>query len=218
MKELSLLIIISLIISNILCGFDYFDLDCSWFSNYKQVCCEILDAGNENKKFTYVNNKCISTFKKCEDYNHQNNCESIIPGGFPEIKCVLEGNSSIPKYRISSDYKFRLEAKSNCISLKPSDEKTRCVFANNKCEEQFKESEDFKENINKDMCEFIRPLYDYNRINYKCSFEGGKCVKKERYCEDYDYSLGFIVDELCEILTPTDYSKRYTLVNDRCIE
>ena len=220
MKESSLLIIITVIISNTLCGFDYFELegDCSDFSNYKHEYCEVLDAGNENKKCTYINNKCISTFKNCEDYYNQKVCESIIPDGFPEIKCVLERNSCIPKERICSDFKFGLESNSNCMRLKSSDEKKRCVFANNKCEEQFKECEDFKENVNKELCESIRPLYDYNEMNYKCIFEGGKCVKKERHCEDYDYSLGFIVDELCESLTPTDISKRCALVNDTCIE
>ena len=86
MKELSLLIIISLIISSTLCGFDYQDLedDCSEFLNEKFDFCEYLDAGDENKKCTYVNNECISTFKNCEDFN-QDICESSIPDGFPLV-------------------------------------------------------------------------------------------------------------------------------------
>ena len=216
MKEASLLLIISVIISNSICGYDYSDLedDCSEFSNHKLDFCEFLDAGNDNKKCTYVNNECTSTFKNCEDYN-KDTCESAIPEGFPNIKCVLEGNSCIPKDRICSDFKIGEEAISNCGRLKASDDQKRCAFVNNKCEEQFKECEDYKENVNKETCQSIRPLYNYDDFTYKCTFEGGKCIKKIRHCEDYDYSLGIIVDELCEWLIPTDSSKRCVLVTNK---
>ena len=62
MKEALFLLIISLIISNSLCGYDYSDLedDCSEFSSYKLDFCETLEAEDDNKKCTYVNNECIS--------------------------------------------------------------------------------------------------------------------------------------------------------------
>ena len=223
MKESSLLLIISLIISNAIGGYDYSDLDrleadCSEFSNYKYKFCEDLDARNEEKRCTFMNNKCITTFKRCEDYNNQDICESILPEGFPYVKCVLEGKNCVTKDRLCSDFKFGLEANSNCVKLYSGDEKKRCVFINNRCEEQFKNCEDYKKNVNKEKCESIIPIYLFEEFKYKCAFEGGKCIKREKHCEDYAYNLSIFDEDICEDLTPIDSSKRCTFINGKCIE
>ena len=68
----------------------------------------------------------------------------------------------------------------NCYYLHSNDENKVCIFKNNKCEEQYKKCEDYKDNIQKDICESIQPFdgYDIN-FSQKCVYENGKCVQKD---------------------------------------
>lgn len=57
--------------------------------------------------------------------------------------------------------------------------------------------------------------YDYD-IFSKCVYENGKCVKRERYCEEFNFNI--IDEEICYYLPLYDESKRCALVNNQCIE
>ena len=239
MKKLSILFIIALIISHSKCGYslEYKDIledDCSYFEDYKKFYCEILDAGDVNKKCSFVDNKCISTYKKCEDYNEnvqKNICESITFSDEPEKKCVFKDNNCVEEQRKCSDFKLGLEPISNCPKLISSDDKKICIFKNNKCEEQYRNCEDYKDNVQQKICESIQPFgsyevdngfdygldYYYLDYKYKCVFNNGKCVKKGRLCSEYNYELE-INQYLCEQLIPSDISKRCALVNNKCID
>ena len=221
MMKSSKLFIIAFLISNSICGMelsDYLSYECSSFENDKYYLCYYLNSGEENKQCTLVNNKCVSSYKSCEDYKenvNQNICESIIPDDdhkfYPKYKCIFKDNKCISKERECSDFKVGLESPDNCLQLKSKDEKKRCYFQNNKCEEHYKECEDYKENVQKKICEFNQPE---NALYEKCSFEEGKCITKDRLCNDF-----ILGDEsICESLIPSDESKRCAWVNNKCIE
>lgn len=224
MKELTIFLIITLVIYNCLCGMDssYFLYDCSMFEEIKQAICGSLKSEDKNKKCSLVNNECISTYEECEEYegNNQNICESIIPEDFPQYKCVLENSKCIQKERVCSDFKFGSEPNYNCNLLKAIDSsKKKCFFSNNKCEETYKHCEDYVQNVDKNICESILPLDEYNYdydIFSKCVYENGKCVKRERYCEEFNFNI--IDEEICYYLPLYDESKRCALVNNQCIE
>ena len=221
MKKNTKLFIITLIISNSLCGLDYWiDIfqDCSEFENIKYEFCNYLRAEDPNKKCTLINNKCISSYNDCEDYtgNDNNSCESIIPSGYPEFKCVFEKNKCITKERVCSDFKIGSESISNCFQLKANDERKICVYKNNKCEEQYQACEDYKENVQQQICEDIQLVNEYDDHTYKCAFEGGKCVQKQKYCKDFNINLDDIY--ICPLLATSDKSKKCSFINNECIE
>jgi hypothetical protein len=112
-------------------------------------------------------------------------CESIIPYFNVKNKCVFSNNACISKERTCSDFKFGLESSSNCELLKAEEENKKCVLINKKCEEQYKSCEYYEGN-DEETCKSIIPVDEYDPFFlYKCSFEKGKCVKKERLCEEY---------------------------------
>ena len=80
MKDLLILLFLTMIISYSLCGYDYYG--CSEFENVKIGFCNYLDAGEDNKVCNIINGKCTSTYRDCEDYKEdvkKDICESIIP-------------------------------------------------------------------------------------------------------------------------------------------
>lgn len=121
----------------------------------------------------------------------------------------MKKNNCISKER--EDFKEGLESPANCLVLQSKDDKKRCFFYNNKCEEHYYECEDYEENVQKEICESNQPE---DSSFYKCSFEKGKCVTKERFCSDIYLGDNYI----CERLLSTDESKRCAWVNNKCIE
>ena len=64
----------------------------------------MLDAGNDNKIFSMINNECVSTYINCEDYQgnkiEKDICESIIPENYIKNKCVFSENKCITEQRV----------------------------------------------------------------------------------------------------------------------
>lgn len=224
MRKLYTLVIFGIIVSNVLCGLyvsTFEQDDCSDFEEVKFDSCRRLRPVDNNKICSLINNKCVSTYKNCEDYNDGNIqkdiCESIIPENYITDKCVFSGNKCNTEQRFCSDFKVGAEPIINCEFLKAKDSKKRCLFFNDQCIEQYIHCEDYKEN-NKEICESIL-LYDLGEtdIYNKCVLEGGKCITKERLCEDCIYSYG-IHTFFCEGLKTSDNSKRCALVGSKCKE
>lgn len=226
MKTSFILLIFAIIVSHILCGIilsDFEEDNCSAFENKKNIYCQMLDAGDDNKICSMINDECISTYRNCEDYKgdkiEKDICESIIPENYITNKCVFSENKCITEQRVCLDFKIGVESNTNCNLLKSNDDNKRCLFNNGKCEEQYKHCEDYKEN-NKDECESIMPYDDKmgetDKYN-KCVLEGGKCITKKRLCEDSITIYG-IDPFFCEGLQASDESKRCALVNYKCIE
>lgn len=197
------------------CGYEY--IDCSDFEIAKQEYCEYLDPGDDNKVCKLINNKCISSYKDCEDYkgNDENICQSITTSF--DYKCIISKNKCIQKPRVCSDFKFGFESNSLCAELSSTDEDRMCFFMNDKCEEIYRSCEAYN-GKNSEICESIIP-YDYeNEIeyNYKCIIENGKCIKKERFCNDSFSVIG--VNYYCPLLATSNKLKRCVSINNKCVE
>ena len=217
MKDLLILLFLAMIISGSLCS--YYNSGCSEFEEFKKEICQEFEAGEDNKVCNLINGKCISTYRDCEDYKNdvkKDICESIIPYYYVKNKCVFSNNTCISKERTWSDFKFGLESNSNCELLKAEKENKQCVFINNKCEEHYKSCEYYEGN-DEEKCKSIIPLYEDDPFFlHKCSFEKGKCVKKERLCEEYiENPEGF---NYCHRLVSSDETKRCAYINNKCIE
>ena len=98
--------------------------------------CPLLATSNKLKRCVSINNKCVEQYKKCEDYNGNNNkeCESIEPYDENihytdyQKKCVFENKKCITKEKTScSDYKLEGD-KYSCVGIKLKDTKKVCVF------------------------------------------------------------------------------------------
>ena len=87
--------------------------------------CQGLDPGDDNKLCNMINNKCIDTYKECEDYEGENQkiYESIRPLSDYYKKCVISGNACTAESKACSDFNFALEDSSICQSLTLKDDK-----------------------------------------------------------------------------------------------
>ena len=218
MNKSLILFILTFLIYNCLCGYSY--SDCSEFERKKQDLCEALEPGDGGQICNMINNECISTYRDCGEYKEnvdQKICESISPQYQPNKKCIFSENKCISQSRTCSDFKFGLEPNSNCRLLTSKEQNKRCVFVNNVCEEQYKSCDSYLGNDEKE-CNSILPFdeRDGEQYNYKCSFENGKWVQKDRFCEDYIPIFDF--SYYCEDLSPSDKSKRCAFVKNKCIE
>ena len=223
MNKLLTLYIITITISYGMCEYyDFLDYECSYFEDIKKYSCKDINTGDESKKCSFYNNKCVNTYKSCEDYKdniQKDICESITIENYPDKKCIFENNKCIEKERTCSEFKTGKEAISNCHSLHPNDANKICIFKNNKCEEQYKKCEDYKDNIQKDICESIQPFNENDEIDVsqKCVYDNETCIQKDRYCTEYNYDWG-VYRYICEQLYPLNSSKICALVNNKCIE
>ena len=96
-----------------------------------------------------INNKCISSYKDCEDYkgNDENICQSITTSF--DYKCIISKNKCIQEPRVCSDFKFGFESNSLCAELSSTDEDRMCFFMNDKCEEIYRSCEAYNGKIQK---------------------------------------------------------------------
>ena len=122
-----------------------------------------------------------------------------------------------------------------CNSIKPYnddlnsfDYNLKCVLKENKCQQveksgeeeyadkfgyrEYYKCEDYKENVEKSICEAIIP-YDYS---LKCVYKDNQCVEEERFCTENDPIKTRYYK--CEDFNNEDSSKICKLYNNKCIE
>ena len=108
---------------------------------------------------------------------------------------------------------FENEKKSSCELLYSGDVSKKCSFYNNQCIITYKSCSDYKENIQKDICESISIEGSPDK---KCVFENGECIEKDRNCSDF--KLGLDDTTLCYHLHSTDENKFCIFKNNKCEE
>ena len=197
----------------------YIAPQCSDFEKYKKDQCESLVA-SENKKCNLINGKCISSYLECSDYTsetiNENICKSIIPSE-PLYKCIVQNNKCIQALRQSNEYLE--ETEEICKKLEPGVNK-RYIFINNKCELHYNKCEDYKVNVQKNICENNIPSkerYGYNYDDYltKCVYNNGLCKSEKRTCTDLKSTEE---PSFCYSLSPIDETKKCVFTNGKCIE
>ena len=166
--------------------------------------CQILEPGDGGQICNMINNQCTSTYIDCEEYKEdvdQKICESIRPQYQPDKKCVFSDNKYTSQPRTYSDFKFGLESNSICGQLVSKEQNKRWVFINDACEEQYKSCDSYKGNDEK-VCNSILPFEEEEgeQFYYRCSFENGKCVQKDRLCEEIFLFLNLIIIEKIYLL------------------
>lgn len=179
--------------------------------------CTELDPGDESKsRCILVNDKCKSHFLDCRDADSKS-CDTNIPLN-PNKKCKWENDACQTIDKNCEDYKLGNFA---CSSLKPKDEKKKCIYDNykNECYEYYGTCE----GANSDICGTIKPLDNNNEsldILYKCEFSDETCQKVKKKCNDY--KPGEVPFEYCEqYFYPSIPQKQkcyYHKIEDKCYE
>lgn len=192
--------------------------NCNMFEDIAKYNCENTVPKELNKKCSYVNNKCISTYRNCEDYDgkDQKTCESISPEDFLSYKCMLEGKKCVQKERLCNE--LILPSTYDCQNAPVSDSSKKCVYSNGKCVEKYVKCEDYKENVNQNICELIEPQIEGIYGNYilnKCKYNNGKCEKEIRKCNDYKSEED---PYICSLLKANDPSKQCVYEDGKCEE
>ena len=174
--------------------------------------CKKLIATDSKKKCFFINNECIEVYKTCENYNENPKkevCESIENSEY--TKCVFENNLCKTKDKICSDYQAEKHNYNNCEFLSPTNIDKKCSLVNGNCIEQYRNCEDYKDDVQSNICESIIPYSEKD----KCVFEDGNCVTKERVCSDFKSGESSYT---CEKLSSSDPSKKCKFKNNQCIE
>ena len=154
-----------------------------------EFCSQII-LPNRNKTCRYLAEGCIETYKQCEFYNgtNQQECESIAPDNYIQIKCVFsEGKcKSEKRTSCSDDYALRGYGSYGeiCRNIQPNDKDKYCYFKDFMCFEHYKECSLYK-GIDETICNKI-----ITENNEACEIKNGKCVTKTQYkCSDYNTNL-----------------------------
>ena len=128
------------------------------------------------------NNKCVETFKACEDYkgNNHNICESIISISYKDEfyfiryseKCIYEDNICKTKLKNCDEFIFmkELSLKENeeiYEDLNTTDKNKKCFSYINRCIESYSKC-DYNQTAQKEVCESIISE-DY--LSSKCVFD-----------------------------------------------
>ena len=190
--------------------------ECSDYTGSDAEECELYPTEVQNHACTYDNNKCVDkinyVYSFCYEYSGDDKsiCEAIQPRQEnyiwylnPDVKCVLEENegsfSCVQKPKECSDAKDANE----CVGIKTSKEKTRCVYSKNKCTEQYKTCEDYQDSedvLDKDTCESI---ISANANSTKCVYTAGvggnkgTCKTTPRTCSDFN--IGVLYDKCLDL-------------------
>ena len=195
---------------------------CNDFEEYKTDLCESLNSEQDNKKCSLINGDCIAYYKDCQDYIakpiDKNTCNSIIP---PDkmYKCVIDNeNKCVSKMKDFDELtdKQKLEI---CLKLTPEEGK-RYIIINNKCELHYNSCEDYKSDVQKNICESNIPARNQggsisNDEFSKCVYTNGVCVTEKRTCMDLKKSEE---KNFCYSLSPKDKNKTCVYSGKKCIE
>ena len=98
-----------------------------------------------------------------------------------------------------------------CESIIPGDTTKKCSFYNNQCITTYRKCEDYKINVQKEICESISLEYSPDK---KCVFESNQCVEKERSCSEF--KIGFEAISNCYGLHTNDENKLCVFKNNKC--
>ena len=103
--------------------------------------CEVLEVTDPSKECIAYKDKCIESYRECEDYNEnveKEKCEAIIPEEYDEKKCVFRNNKCVSENRSCSSFKLE-NIKKYCLLL-GSPYNIKCTYSNGLCLEEKKES------------------------------------------------------------------------------
>ena len=196
--------------------------------------CKSIEPDDWKKKCVIKEGKCTEEIRYCSDYKSGYNkyCEELTPIDSTKI-CVLVNDNCIEQYKKCEDYQGNNEEMCNSIKpynddLNSFDYNLKCVLKENKCQQveksgeeeyadkfgyrEYYKCEDYKENVEKSICEAIIP-YDYS---LKCVYKDNQCVEEERFCTENDPIKTRYYK--CEDFNNEDSSKICKLYNNKCIE
>ena len=163
----------------------------------EESACERFTPKDTDKICVYVNSKCKEQYKTCNLYNRQvsdenknsDDCKAIqIYSNYKfdtSSKCVYDANTNTCSQTNKDCSDFTTE--SNCNSHQPTDNNKKCIFINNKCEEQYKTCELYnaQSEKNADTCNKIKPYetdYDTLDVYSNCHFEDSQCKRVPKPC------------------------------------
>ena len=198
--------------------------------------CESFHTADSSKSRCFLeNNKCKEKYISCEGYNDvaqanrkAEECEAIIPYIINQDNSieVNENNKCVFDEKEKSCGEepkecSEIKDKDICISHVLNDNKKgnkRCVYKDNKCQEQYRTCEKYKndatnKNKNKADCEAIENEGDYSS---KCVWTGEnpQCETKTKECKDYKSDQP---EDYCNLISLND-THRCVFVDNKCIE
>ena len=186
--------------------------------------CNNFRPSDSNTLCIYNEDKCKTQYKTCYLYNtyvsdkSKDECESIKYYDTYHFdnsyKCVYKDGTCTKTKRDCSEFTYEYD----CKNQRPEDYSTKkCVFLNNKCEEQFKTCELYNEETTKtkEICEKILPdTTQYSgTLDYysKCVYTESGCERKKKSCSELDSSH-------CNEANLDDIDKMCVYENNECKE
>ena len=122
-------------------------------------------------------------------------------------------SDSLCGYDYNGCSEFENIKKEYCKYLDAGEDNKVCNIINGKCISTYRDCEDYKEDVKKDICESIIP---YSNVEKKCVFSNNECISKERTCSDFRFGLES--NSNCELLKAEEENKKCALINKKCEE